>query len=67
MTSRKGVLQREKSEREKVIDEQFSKLQKWKDDFEDRTGKAPTKADLLLADQEITAIARRLGEFGVDA
>ena len=54
-------------ERERVIDEQFSRLQQWKDAFLERTGKEPTKADLLLADQEITAIARRLGEFGIDA
>lgn len=67
LQSRRPKLEKELSEREKAINEMFNKLQKWKDEFQARNGKEPTKADLLLADQEITAIARRLGEFGADA
>jgi hypothetical protein len=64
--SKRPTIEREKTEREKHIDANFAKLQKWKSEFEERNGRAPMKADLALADPEISAIARRLGEFGID-
>ena len=54
-----------KSEREKHIDENFEKLQVWKNEFEKENGRQPTKAELMMH-PEMGAIARRLGEFGVD-
>jgi hypothetical protein len=54
------------NEREKHIDANFQKLQEWKNDFEARNGRPPAKADLIFADAEISALARRLGEFGID-
>ena len=41
----------------------FLKLQKWKKEFEQRNGRQPNKADIMLADPEIMGLARRLGEF----
>lgn len=52
-----------RTEREKHIDANFLKLQKWKKDYEDREGRPPNKADIMLADPEILNIARRLGEI----
>jgi len=46
-----------------LIDANFLKLQKWRKAFEERNGRAATKADIMLADPEIMGLARRLGEF----
>ena len=51
-----------RTEREKHIDANFMKLQGWKRAFEERNGRAPNKADIML-DEDIKAIARRLGEL----
>jgi len=51
-----------RTEREKHIDANFIKLQKWKKGFEDRNGRQPTKADMML-DGEVKDLARRLGEL----
>jgi len=61
--SRRPKLESAKSEREKFIDANFLKLQKWKKEFEQKNGRPPTKADLMLADTEYQKIAARLGEF----
>ena len=64
--SRRPVLEETKSEREKHIEANFERLQAWKNEFAERNGRPPTKADMVLADPEISALARRLGEFGDD-
>jgi len=64
--SRRPFLEATKSEREKHIEANFEKLQAWKTDFAERNGRPPTKADMVLADPEVAALARRLGEFGTD-
>ena len=61
------MLTETKSEREKHIDAQYDKLNAWKEEFKERNGRMPSKADMVLADPEITALAKRLGEFGIDA
>ena len=61
--SSKGTIELHKTEREKHIEENFKKVQAWKDEFEVRNGRPPNMADMALADPEITAMARRLGEF----
>lgn len=61
MQSRRPKLAPNKSARELHIDANFLKLQKWKKDFEARNGREATKADLMLADAEIKAIAARMG------
>ena len=63
--SRRPFIQQALSESEKHVEENFQKLQDWKNDFEQRNGRLPTKGDMLLADPEIMAIARRLGVNGV--
>ena len=63
--SRRPFLEPIKTEREKHIDQNFEKLQAWKDEFELRNGRAPTKAEIMM-DPEMGAVARRLGEFGTD-
>jgi len=63
--SRRPFLQPFKTEREKHIDMNFEKLQKWKDEFEARNGRQPTKAEIMM-DPEMGAVARRLGEFGTE-
>lgn len=65
--SKRPVLTETKSEREKHIDAQYDKLNAWKEEFKERNGRMPSKADMVLADPEITALAKRLGEFGIDA
>lgn len=50
---------------EKWIDDNFLKLQAWRQDFEKSQGREPTTADITLADPEILGIARRLGAFGL--
>eukprot|EP00965_Chrysotila_dentata_P202862 6181358-Pleurochrysis_carterae.AAC.1 len=52
-----------KTNREKLIDANFLKLQKWKQEFEENNGRPCTKSDIMLADQEVLAIARRIGEL----
>ena len=52
-----------KTQRELHIDANFLKLQKWKKGFEEKNGRVATTADLMLADPEMVAIARRLGEL----
>ena len=64
--SKRPFLELTKSEREKHIEENFNKLQAWKKDFQERNGREASKADMLLAGDEISGLARRLGEFGVD-
>ena len=64
--SRRPKLEAIKTEREKHIDANFEKLQEWKREFEATNGRAPNMADMALADPEITAMARRLGEFGME-
>ena len=54
-----------KSEREKHIDENFEKLKAWKEEFEKDNGRPPSKAEIMMH-PEMGAVARRLGEFGVD-
>jgi len=63
--SRRPNLEPDRSAREKLIDANFLKLQKWKKAFEERNGRAATKADLMLADPEIKNLAGRMGELGV--
>jgi len=60
--SRRGTVQAEKTAREMHIEANYEKLKAWKDDFVERNGRSATKADMLLADPEISALARRLGE-----
>jgi len=64
--SRKPKLEAIKTEREKHIDANFEKLHAWKAEFEATNGRPPNMADMALADPEVTALARRLGEFGTD-
>lgn len=45
----------------------FEKVQAFKREFEERNGRLPSFAEMALADKEIADIARRLGEFGMDA
>ena len=66
MQSKRPFLQKQLTESEKHVDANFRKLQAWKDDFAERNGRPPTKADMVFAEPEISAIARRLGEFGID-
>ena len=63
--SRRPHLEAFKTEREKHIDQNFEMLQAWKDEFERDNGRAPTKAEIMMH-PEMGAVARRLGEFGVD-
>ena len=55
------------TEREKHIEANFEKVQAFKRDFELRNGRLPSFAEMALADKEIADMARRLGEFGMDA
>jgi len=64
--SRRPMIKPHKSEREKHIDEQFDKLNAWKKDFEERNGRPASQAEMMI-DPEMGPVARRLGEFGVDA
>ena len=61
--SRRGRIEPMKTEREKHIDACFLKLQKWKREYEMKNGREPTKADIVLAEPEISTIAKRLGEL----
>lgn len=61
--SRRPHLAPDKSAREKLIDANFLKMQKWKKTFEERNGRPPTKADLMLAEPDIKALAQRTGEL----
>jgi len=61
--SRRPRLEPEKSAREKMIDANFLKLQKWRKAFEERNGRPATKADIMLADPEIKNLAQRMGEL----
>ena len=61
--SRRPQLEPEKSAREKMIDANFLKLQKWRKAFEERNGRPATKADIMLADPEIKNLAQRMGEL----
>lgn len=63
--SRRPKIEPFKSEREKHIDENFEKLNNWKLEFEKDNGRLPTKAEIMMH-PEMGAVARRLGEFGVD-
>ena len=65
--SRRPFLEVTKSEREKHIEENFNKLQAWKNEFEEKNGRPANKADMLLAGEEISGLARRLGVFEVEA
>ena len=60
---RVAAVEPEKTEREKHIEANYNKLLEWKNEFEARNGRQPSKADMLLAEPEITALARRLGEL----
>ena len=64
--SRRPFLEVTKSEREKHIEENFNKLQAWKNEFEEKNGRPANKADMLLAGEEISGLARRLGVFEVE-
>ena len=47
-----------------VVEDLRAKIvEEWKKEFEQRNGRGPTKADIMLADPEIMGLARRLGEF----
>lgn len=48
-------------DRSVIVDVNTIKLQKWKKAFEDKNGRPPTKADLMMADSEIKALAQRYG------
>uniref|UniRef100_A0A7S4JJR1 LamG-like jellyroll fold domain-containing protein n=1 Tax=Prymnesium polylepis TaxID=72548 RepID=A0A7S4JJR1_9EUKA len=61
--SRRPWLQPDKSAREKMIDANFLKLQKWRKAFESSSGRPATKADIMLADPEIKNLALRMGEL----
>ena len=54
---------RRRSAREKMIDANFLKLQKWRKAFESSNGRPATKADIMLADPEIKNLALRMGEL----
>jgi hypothetical protein len=61
--SRRPKLAPEITASERIIDEQFLKLQAWRKEFEKNHSREATKADIILADPEILGIARRLGAF----
>jgi len=65
--SKRGTIAPHKTESEKYIEQQFEKLQAWKTSFAEKNGRAPMMADMIMADPEISGIARRFGEFGGDA
>ena len=50
-----------KTKSEVHIEASFEKLRQWRVDFEKRTGRGVTQADLLLAEESIRKTARRLG------
>jgi len=67
--SRRPILEKIRSEREKHIDAQFDKLQAWKADFLERNKREATKSEmmsLVMTDPEMHTLATRLGEFGID-
>ena len=64
--SKRPFLEQVKTERERHIDENFNKLQEWKNEFEKDMGRPPSKAEIMMH-PEMGAVARRLGEFGIDA
>ena len=50
-----------KSASEQRVEVSFDNLRQWRLDFEKRTGRQVTQADLLLADESIRKTAKRLG------
>ena len=65
--SKRPKLEWLKTAREAHIEANFEKVQAFKHDFENRNGRPPTMAEMAMADKEIADMARRLGDFGMDA
>ena len=63
--SKRPTIEQIKTEREKHIDENFDKLAAWKKEFFDLNGRDATKTEILMH-PEMGAVARRLGEFGIE-
>ena len=51
------------NEAEKYIEEQYQKLQTWREAFKKKHGREAMKADILMSDKETVKLARRLGAF----
>ena len=61
--SRRPKIEFARTEREKLIDANFTQLMEWKKEFEAKNGRPPTKADIALADPEMMKIAMRSAEI----
>ena len=61
--SRRPKIVKMLSASEQIVDANFLRFCKWKKEFEQKNGRVPNKADIMLSGEEILNLARRLGEF----